>query len=194
MSGKWLSSARLLAALLAIWFAGVALARAADRQPAAPGPVVLTISGAIGHANRGPVDPWADKLLAYHDIAFDKAMTFDRAALERLGMHEIAVHYPKWPGGHRFSGPLLRDVLKAAGVTGGVLRPLGLDGYSAEIPYEDAQRYPVILALKMDGKWLDLGGPGPAWLLYPYDDAPELRKQDDSKWVWGVFHIRADTR
>jgi hypothetical protein len=106
-------------------------------------------------------------------------------------MDAVTVRYPTWPAAHRFEGPLLRDVLKAAGVTGGTIQPFALDGYAAEIPYSDLERWPVILALKSDGRWLPVGGAGPAWVIYPRDDFPELAKEDDLKWVWGAFHIRA---
>jgi hypothetical protein len=184
---------RIAIALCAIGLIAIANAEAAQ-APAPSGPVILTVSGAIGKANRGPVDPFRDRLLNYHDITFDKAMAFTRADLVKLGMHAITVSYPEWPGPHRFEGPLLRDVLAQAGVASGSLHPLGLDGYSAEIPFADLNRYDVILALKMDGHWLGTGGLGPAWILYPYDDVPALHGQDDSKWVWGVFHIAVDPR
>ncbi len=163
---------------------------AAQESPPPDGPVILTITGEVGRSNRGPFDPFADKLLAFQGTQFDRAMAFDRAALEKLGMHEIMVGYPGWPSAHRFEGPLLKDVLAAAGVEGGMVQPVALDGYAAEIPYSDLTKYPVILALKMDGRWLPLGGAGPAWVIYPRDDFPELAEEDDAKWVWGVTHIR----
>lgn len=179
---------------VALCVIGMAASAAAEtaHTPAPSEPVVLTVAGAIGKANRGPFDPFRDRLFAYHDLRFDKAMTFTRTDLVGLGLHTITVSYPKWPGPHRFEGPLLRDVLAQAGVTSGTLRPLGLDGYSAAIPFADLKRYDVILALKMDGHWLGAGDLGPAWILYPYDEVRALRGGDDSKWVWGVFHIAVD--
>jgi len=176
----------VLAALVALL--GPCLAEGAPRPQ---GPVVLTVTGDVGVANRGPLDPPNDKLLETHNARFERAMEFDHAALVALGLHAVSVRYPTWPAGHRFEGPLLRDVLKAAGVTGGVVQPVALDGYAAEIPYADLERWPVILALKSDGRWLPLGGAGPAWVIYPRDDFPELAGQGDLKWVWGAFQIRA---
>ena len=167
--------------------AGQALAQGAVAPYA---PVILTITGDIGKSNRGPRDDWADKLLTWQETRFDRAMEFDAAALQRLGMRKLRVHYPSWPGAHEFEGPLLKDVLAAAGVTSGTVQPVALDGYAADIPFADLQRYPVVLALKMDGKWLPLGGAGPAFVVYPRQDFPELAKEDDAKWVWGVTHIR----
>jgi hypothetical protein len=154
------------------------------------GQVILTVTGDVGRTNRGPRDEFADKLMVFHETRFDRAMEFDVAALERLGMHKLRVRYTSWPAAHEFEGPLLKDVLAAAGVTSGTVQPVAIDGYAAEIPYGELEQYPVVLALKMDGRWLPIGGAGPAWVVYPRDGYPALADQDDSKWVWGVTHIR----
>jgi hypothetical protein len=182
-SGIWIS---LIAAV-------ICCARPAPAQdaPRPEGPVVLTIVGDVGRTNRGPFDPFADKLMDVQGARFERAMAFDIAALTMLGAHRIRVRYPTWPAAHTFEGPLLKDVLDAAGVTGGAVRPIALDGYAAEIPYADLERWPVVLALKMDGRWLAVGGAGPTWIIYPRDDFPELATEDDAKWVWGVSHIQA---
>jgi hypothetical protein len=162
-------------------------------QTAPPGPVVLTVSGDVGKSNRGALDKFADKLPAVQGLTFERGMTFDLAGLERLGMRELKVKYDSWPAEYRFEGPLLRDVLAAAGVSDAkIVRPVALDGYTAEIPYSDLSDYPVILALKRDGKWLGIGETGPAWVIYPRQDYPALAKEDDAKWVWGVFHIQVE--
>jgi hypothetical protein len=192
-----ISRIAIVFALVLGWLAQAVPTIAATADPAAKpdDPVILTVSGAIGQANRGPTDPFRDRLFAFHEISFDRAMAFTRADLAALGLHALTVSYPKWKAPHRFEGPLLRDVLARAGVKGGVLHPLGLDGYSADIPFADLARYDAILALKMDGQWLATGGVGPAWIMYPYKESdPALRAEGDTKWVWGVFHIRADPR
>jgi hypothetical protein len=180
----------LFASILAavICCAGPPLAKDASRPH---GPVVLTITGDVGQTNRGPLDPFVDKLMDAQGARFERAMEFDHAALSALGMHTIRVGYPTWPAAHEFEGPLLRDVLNAAGVTSGAVRPVALDGYATDIPYSDLEKWPVVLALKMDGRWLSIGGAGPTWVIYPRDSFPELTQDDDAKWVWGVSHLRA---
>jgi hypothetical protein len=182
-----LAGALALAALLSV---GKAPAAETVRPP--EGPVILTITGAVGKANRGPLDAFPDKLMAFQGTRFEQAMQFDRAGLWALGTRKITIQYPGWPGPHEFEGPLLKNVLAAAGVSSGTVHPVALDGYAAEIPYADLEKWPVILALKMDGRWLPLGGAGPGWVIYPRDDFAELSGSDDAKWVWGVSHIRAE--
>lgn len=174
------------AALLALG----AVAARADALPPPSGPVLVTVAGAVDNTNRGPVDPFADGFFAFHEIAFERAVEFDLAALEALGMHEMRAHYPNWPGPSTFEGPLLADVLAAAGATGTRLRAVALDGYAAEVPLADLQKYPVILALKRDGRYLGLGGRGPAWVVYPREDYPELQAApDDAGLAWAVFAL-----
>ncbi len=61
-----------------------------------------------------------------------------------------------------------------------------LDGYAAEIPVAETKG--VVLALKVNGQDLGIGGRGPAWLVYPDDAA--FAEQGDARWVWSVFFIR----
>ena len=189
-----MKSERLITALTVLLglFLAVGLTGAAASGPGsrAEGPVILTIVGAISQSNRGARDDFADRLMAFQETAFGQAMEFDAAALQKLGMRKLRVQHATWPAAHDFEGPLLRDVLAAAGVRAGTVQPVALDGFAADIPFSDLEKYPVILALKMDRRWLAVGGAGPAWVIYPHNDFPELAKADDSKLVWGVSHIR----
>lgn len=153
------------------------------------GPVILTISGNITNPDRGELSDFDDAYFSSHDISFDKAATFDHARLEALGMHTIRVHYPDWPRGYEFEGPRLIDVLSAAGASGSTVLVKALDGYAPEIEVEDFRKYTVILALKRDGKYLGIGDHGPAWVIYPRDDNPQLSDTDDANWVWSVFYM-----
>lgn len=159
---------------------------------AADGPVVLTVAGNVTHPNRGPVDPFVDAFFNNAAITFDKAATFSVKDLEAIGMKTLTVRYPDWPKGFTFEGPLLKDVLAKAGASGTTVRVQALDGYSAEIPMADVQRYPVVLAIKRDGQYLGIGDRGPAWVVFPRDDYPELQSQDDARWVWAAYYIHVE--
>ena len=52
---------------------------AGTRQPG-----LLTVSGAIGKSNRGPLDPALDQMMHKHGVTFAKAHEFDAVALQRL--------------------------------------------------------------------------------------------------------------
>lgn len=176
----------LCALVLVVVVAAPVGARAAD------GPVVLTVGGAVTHADRGPIDPFIDAFFNNSAIAFDKAATFGVKDLEALGMKTLKVRYPDWPKSFTFEGPLLKDVLAKAGAAGTKVRAFALDGYSAEIPMADVDKYPIVLAIKRDGQYLGIGDRGPSWLVFPRDDYAELRNQDDARWVWAAYYIQVE--
>ena len=67
-------------------------AAAAPASDARSGPGLLTVAGAIGKSNRGPLDPALDLLLVKHGRSFDKAFVLDAAMLARLPALTIQPH------------------------------------------------------------------------------------------------------
>jgi hypothetical protein len=157
------------------------------RQPA--GQVVLTVAGAVGVTNRGPYDDFEDAFFKYHERKFDKAVTFDLAMLEELGMHAVTVTYSEWPRSFRFEGPWLRDLLAAAGASGRDISLLALDGFATEINAADLAAYDWIVALKRDGRYLDIGQRGPLWIVYARHDGKAITAEDEQRWPWAAFLI-----
>lgn len=101
---------------------------------------------------------------------------FDLAALAALPQRTLVATTP-WHGApHRFTGPLLRDVLAAAGANGGRLTAIALNDYRVEIPLDDAGRWPVIVALQVDDRPVAVRDKGPLMLMYPFDDDRSLRQ------------------
>ena len=65
-----------------------------------------------------------------------------------------------------------------------------LDGYEMEIPMSDFQKFDVIAATEMDGRRLDVRDLGPAWILYPNVDNPDLNGPlYASRSVWQIKEI-----
>jgi hypothetical protein len=156
-------------------------------QPA--GQAILTIAGDIGATNRGPFDAFEDAFFKHHNRHFDKAAAFDAAMLEALGMHEVTVSYAKWPRAFRFEGPWLKDVLAAAGADGKDISILALDGFATEISAADLAAYDWIVAVKRDGRYLDIGQRGPLWVVYARRDGKAITEADEQRWPWAAFLI-----
>ena len=97
------------------------------------------------------------------------------AMLAELPQHSISTRTPWYPRARRFTGPLLRDVLAAAGAQGSTLRLIALNDYSVDMPYEDVQKHDVILAHLLDGQPLSVRHKGPLLVIYPFDSNPELQ-------------------
>ncbi|HJW55666.1 MAG TPA: molybdopterin-dependent oxidoreductase, partial [Burkholderiaceae bacterium] len=66
-----------------------AAAHAAKQASSVGGPVLLTVTGSIGRGNRGPLDPALDQMMKKQGVAFDRAHTFDFAALTALPAQTI---------------------------------------------------------------------------------------------------------
>lgn len=165
-------------------------------QGSAASPALLTITGAIGKGNRGPIDPAMDQMMTKQKVSFDKAHTFDFGALTALPAVSIKPTLEYDNKVHTLKGPLLADVLKAAGATpadGIKLQLRAVDGYSPTITMADARKYRFIVATHLDGKPMPLGGLGPLWAVYDADRfADKAAKKVTERFglcPWGLYHI-----
>lgn len=165
------SRAAFLAGVVSVFFSfcGITGAPAQDALPKPTGAVILTVTGDITRTN-GP-----------------GRAEFDRPMLEALGVKTVATTTSWTTGKHEFSGPLGRSVMEAVGAKGGMLSFVAINDYKVQIPAADFQKYPAILALKMDGEYMTIRNKGPLWVIYPRDDYPELvDKAHDAKWIWQI--------
>ena len=122
--------------------------------------------------------------------ASDGGARFDRQALEALPQHETRTSTPWTDGVSAFEGPLLCELLASVGAEGTVLRAKAVNDYAVDIPLEDCERYPVILALKRDGQALSRRDKGPIWIVYPRDDYLELQLETiNARWVWQLIEL-----
>lgn len=134
----------------------------------------LTVSGRIGRINNKTTN------------------TYDFTESDFLKLNQSSITTgTSWTPTSVFVGPLLLDVMQAAGVTSGTLTFKTLDDYSAPIPWEDLVRYGVILAHSQDGKRLSNKRWGPLWTIYPRDQNPVALKGPiaESRFIWQVNRI-----
>ena len=157
---------------------------------------ILTVSGAIGKTNRGPLDPALDQLMVKHGAGFERAFEFDSALLARLPAITIepTLEYDAHP--HKLSGSLLSSVLEAAGVAPSASMMLALralDGYTIALSLADVRRYRMILADRIDGQPMRIGGLGPLWAVYDADRVPDFKdkplKERFALCPWGLYAI-----
>ena len=198
MNKRHFLNSSLLGAVSAV--AGAAalpgLAHAQHAPKSATGPILLTVSGAIGAGNRGALDPALDQMMAKQKLAFTKAHAFDFAALTAMPAITIqpTLEYDSKP--HTLKGPLLASVMKACGVkvtdkTVFFLR--AIDGYAAQISAAEATQQRFIMATHLDGQPMAHGGLGPLWAVYDADRVPEMAskplKERFAACPWATYHI-----
>jgi hypothetical protein len=159
----------LAGSALAATAAGPALAALLARPT---GDVILTVTGAVTSPN------------------IPEGAAFDLTMLDALPQYETATETPWHDGTIRFQGPLIADVLAAAGADGSLLRVIALNDYAADIPIEDIRTYPVILASRINGEPIAVRNKGPLFVIYPFDRHPELVNElFFSRSVWQVKAI-----
>lgn len=165
------------------------LALAAAAPAFAEGPVLVTVSGSVSNANRGPIDAEVDKLFAHNDVTFEKAHEFDLGALEALPQTRIRADFPRGGRIIEFEGPTLADVLGAAGAEGGTVTIRAMDGYAVEVPMTEMMDKGAVVALRRDGKELGIGGFGPTQIVFPRAERDDLAEMPDDWWIWSIYHI-----
>jgi hypothetical protein len=139
---------------------------------AAEGAVVLTLSGKLRHPNRGT------------------QAQFDMPMLERLPQLSYSTRTPWYTQARKFTGPLLRDVLAAAGAQGSQLRVTALNDYRIDIPMDDALRHDLLVARLLDDKPMSVRDKGPLFVIYPFDQNAALRNAlYFSRCVWQMRSI-----
>ena len=157
---------------LAILLTTVLAAGSASALDQPKGPVILTVVGAVSDANR------------------DGKAVFDLAMLESLKGRSATMETPWTKSAAEYSGPFLREVLKAAGAKGSRLLVRALNGYSAEVPFSDASSLDTILATRLDGQVMTVRAKGPTMLVYPFDLDPSLYNEKSfARSVWQITEI-----
>jgi len=161
---------------------------------------ILTVSGAIGKSNRGPLDPALDQLMIKHGARFERAFEFDSALLARLPAVTIepTLEYDARP--HKLSGPLLSSVVEAVGVSPSasvILALRALDGYTIALSLADARSYRMIVADSIDGQPMSIGALGPLWAVYDADRVAAFKdkplKERFALCPWGLYAIEVKT-
>jgi hypothetical protein len=160
------------------------------------GPTLLTVTGAISKANRGPYDAALDQLMHKHQAGFDKAHAFDFLALTSLSAISIQPTLEYDAKVHTLRGPLLMDVLKQAGATLGDKTQVTLraiDGYSPMVSIAQLRSSRYMVATHLDGHPIPLGGLGPLWAIVDADRIPALAARPVTERFalcpWGLYHI-----
>ena len=152
--------------MLASWVAQ------AQGLPRPSGPVILTVSGLITQRNS------------------PEGAQFDIAMLRALPAMTLNTRTQWQSTPARFAGPSLKTVLEAVGAHGSQLQLLALDRFESRVPVSDMALYNPVVALYVNGQALKVRTLGPALLMYPFDQYPELNTDVYySRCVWQLQRI-----
>ena len=165
--------AQALRAAAALVLVSAVAAQAQQPLPKPEGRPILDVTGKIAVTN-----------------APEKA-SFDLAMLEKIGVTRTKTSTAWTEGQPTFEGVSLKALFERLGAKGDTVIAIALNDYKVEIPMDDFNKYPVILAYRMNGEVLRVRDKGPLWIVYPQDDVPALKnKETQAKWVWQVKELR----
>ena len=145
-----------------------------DTVPAPSGDVVLTMDGKISQTNS------------------KSSLQFDVKTLESLGVVQYKVEDPFAKKSVLYAGVLLSRLLEVAGAApdATTLTLRALDDYSTDMKISDANKWPVLIATRADGKYMPLDKNGPLLSVFPFDDFPEIDHLTyDNQWLWALAGI-----
>lgn len=115
---------------------------------------------------------------------------FTRSDLEMIGLAAVVTTTPWHDGAVRFEGVSLKGLLEHAGASGTEVVVSALNDYSATIPMKDLAEFDPILALKLNGKYMEIEDKGPLFVIYPYDSDKRLQSEIYySRSVWQASKI-----
>jgi hypothetical protein len=158
--------------LAALVLPALAPASRAAELAAPAGDVVLTIDGKIGRQNApGQADFDLDMLRAMPKVTFRTTSPWTEGPAE-------------------FEGVLLADVFKAVAASGKSIKATALNDYIADVDLATVVSAGAILAYRMNGADLSVRDKGPLWIMFPFDEKPELKSElIYSQSVWQLRKI-----
>lgn len=194
----WGVAAAVAMALVALSLVATIVGSLRDEPSRAPVRSASTTEGAVRLSPAAPHEgalpaPTGRVILTLRNVPrpnVGRDLRLDLALLDSLGTWQLEADDRQATGRRaRFTGPLLRDVLAAAGITGAGSRGLqmhtvALNDYRVDIPVRDALQMPVLLATRTDGRTMSVAAYGPTRVVYPtsgYDLDPSIY---EPRWIW----------
>lgn len=118
--------------------------------PAPTQDVILTVSGDISVTNAGDTTQ------------------FDMPTLESLGLVEYTVDDPWLNATNTYTGILMSDLRKYLGASESslVMHIVALDDYGVDISVEDMEKWPILLATRINGEYMDVENSGPTRFIF----------------------------
>ena len=132
--------------------------------------VILTLSGDIGIKNVGDT------------------LQFDMPTLENLGLVKYSVDDPWFDVTNTYTGVLMSELGKYAGVSPSAknIHMVGLDDYSVDISVDDIEKWPILLATRTNGAYMDIESSGPTRIIFPYHSYSIDPVAYNDFWIWNL--------
>lgn len=115
----------------------------------------------------------------------DGEFSFSQQDILALSDQEVITETPWTDGTLTFRGAPLAAVLSEAGIERGWVNARGLNNYSVNLPVKQVFAAQAFLAVHMNGELMRIKDKGPFWIIFPWDEHPDLLTRDIRSWsVW----------
>ncbi|NQW23031.1 MAG: molybdopterin-dependent oxidoreductase [SAR202 cluster bacterium] len=148
--------------------------KSGDAIPAPTGDVIITMLGDLNVTNSGDT------------------LELDMPTLEGFGLVKYTVNDPWLNAENTYTGVLISDLRKALGASSSATSLLftALDDYQVDISLEDVEKWPILLATRNNGEYMDIENSGPTRVIFPYDAFPEIdRVSYKDLWIWNIKSV-----
>lgn len=115
--------------------------------------------------------------LLVRDGAGSVLARFDDQALAALPQRTITTTTPWTEGVSTFTGPTLASIVAATGEMPDAMILRALNDYEVEFPMASMTPTEPIIARLRDGEAMTIRDKGPLWVMFPFDDDPELQQE-----------------
>lgn len=116
--------------------------------------------------------------------------TFTAAELLELNPAELITETPWTDDVQHFEGVYLADLLNLVGIESGLLAATALNGYSVDLPVEDALQAGAFIAVKANGEFMRVRDKGPFWIVFPWSEQSELETRTVRAWaIWQLVEL-----
>lgn len=119
-------------------------------------------------------------------------LQLDMPTLEELGLVKYTVNDPWLNATNTYTGVLMSDLIKYLGPSDSAtqFRFTALDDYQVDIDFETVEKWPILLATRNNGNYMDIENSGPTRIIWPYDDYPEIDQVAlKDSWIWNIKQV-----
>lgn len=119
-------------------------------------------------------------------------LRLDMHTIERLGLIRYSVADPWLKREVAYTGVLLSDLVKLVAPARGAktMNLVALDDYEVQIALADIERWPIMLATRLDGSRMAVAKGGPTRIVFPYDLVDGIDELEyKERWIWNIDRI-----
>jgi len=122
-----------------------------------------------------------------------KVVHFDRERLEGFPQIDFKTETLWTSQSYHYSGPSLKSVLAAGGITEGEVELTAANGYTLKMFIDTdplTEQYPIVTT-RLNGQKFPLWEKGPLWIMFPFSDVPSDQiERANALSVWQLTSIR----